>query len=191
MTDQDDKRLFLFLCSSTRRNGNAELLARHACERFPSRWAQHWLHHSDLPLPPFVDIRHAGGDGHYDPPTGNLRVLLDATLAATDLVFVAPVYWYGLPTAAKLYLDHWTGCLRAPGLDFRARMTGKRLWAVTIVSDPDRSLAEPLLGTLRLTANYMKMIWAGSVVGYGNRPGDVLNDADSIAAARRLFLPPA
>ena len=190
MTNQDDNRHFLFLCSSTRRNGNAELLARHACESFPRRWEQYWLHHLDLPLPLFVDIRHAGEDGRYDPPTGNLRTLLDATLAATDLVFVAPVYWYGLPTAAKLYLDHWTGWLRAPGLEFRARMAAKRLWAVTIVSDPDRAAADPLLGTLRLTADYMKMVWAGSVGGYGNRPGDVMNDAASVAAAERLFLPP-
>ena len=39
-------------------------------------------------------------------------MLLDATLAATDLVFVAPVYWYSLPAAAKLYLDYWSAWLR-------------------------------------------------------------------------------
>jgi hypothetical protein len=184
-----DDRQFLFLISSTRRNGNAEILAHHAAGWLPSHYEQRWLHHLDMPLPPFVDVRHNGGDGHYEMPTGHHRTLLDATLAATDIVFVAPVYWYSLPAAAKLYLDHWTAWLRVPGLDFRVRMAGKRLWAVTIVSDPDRSLAEPLLGTLRLTAAYMKMEWAGSLVGLGNRAGDVLNDVVGMTAAETLFLP--
>ena len=47
--------------------------------------------------------------------------------------------------------------------------------------------AEPLLGTLRLTAAYLKMQWAGAVVGYGNRPGDVSTDAEGLAAAQNLF----
>jgi multimeric flavodoxin WrbA len=183
-------RRFLFLLSSTRRNGNAEVLARHAAKKLPRQWEQRWLHHLDHPLPSFMDIRHADGDDHYDPPTGNLRELLDATLWSTDIVFVAPVYWYGLPAAAKLYLDHWSGWLRVFGLDFRARMAGKRLWAVTIVSDPDRSAAEPLLGTLQLTAAYMNMVWAGSVVGYGNRLGDVVKDDTGMAAAEKLFQAP-
>ena len=155
-----DDRQFLFLVSSTRRNGNAELLAHHAAGRLPPRWEQRWLHHLDMPVPPFVDVRHNGGDGRYEMPTEHLRTLLDATLAATDIVFVAPVYWYSLPAAAKLYLDHWTGWLRVPGLDFRARMAGKRLWA-------------------------------GAVVGLGNRAGDVLNDAPGMTAAETLFIPPA
>jgi NAD(P)H-dependent FMN reductase len=182
-----DDREFLFLVSSTRRNGNAETLARRAAASLPPRWEQRWLHHLEMPVPQFLDIRHSGSDGRYEMPTGHLRTLLDATLAATDIVFVAPVYWYSLPAAAKLYLDHWSGWLRVPGLDFRARMAGKRLWAVSIVSDPDRSLADPLLDTLRLTAEYMKMEWAGAVVGFGNRAGDVPNDEVGMTAAAALF----
>lgn len=181
-------RQFLFLMSSARRNGNAEILTRHATKNFPPRWQQRWLHHLDLPLPPFLDIRH-DGDDHYEPPSGNLRILAEATLIATDVVFVAPVYWYNLPAAAKVYLDHWSGWLRVPCLDFRARMEGKRMWSITVVSDPDRSYAEPLLKSLQLCADYMQMIWAGSVVGYGNCPGDVLNDSVSLSAAEMLFQP--
>lgn len=180
-------RKILFLTSSARREGNAEILARHAALSLPADVEQRWLHHLDLPLSPFKDIRHEPGGGTYPMPSGAARQLLDETLAATDLVFVSPVYWYALPAAAKLYLDHWSGWLRVPGLDFKIRMAGKRMWAVTIVSDPDRSTAEPLLGTLRLTAAYLHMQWAGAVVGYGNRPGDVGTDDEGTAAAEQLF----
>jgi multimeric flavodoxin WrbA len=178
-------RRFLFLLSSTRQRGNAELLARHAAAPLPSNTEQQWLRLSDLPLPDFRDTRDTGGT--YPVPDGHGATLLQATLAASDLVFVAPVYWYALPTLAKHYLDHWTGWMRVPDLDFKLRMAGKSMWAVTILSDTDHRFAEPLLGTLRLTADYMDMRWAGSVIGYGNHSGDVLKDKAALAAAEKLF----
>jgi len=182
-----DKRRFLFLLSSARAEGNAEILAKHAAAQLPAHSAQRWLALRELEMPAFVDSRHEASGGAYNMPTGDARLLLDETLAATDIVFVAPVYWYGLPAPAKLYLDHWSGWMRVPGVDFKARMVGKRLWVITIVSDPDRSTAEPLLGGLRLTASYLNMTWAGAVVGYGNRAGDVLKDDEAVAAAENLF----
>jgi NAD(P)H-dependent FMN reductase len=177
---------FLFLLASARADGNSETLARHAAAKLQTE-DQSWLRLSELPLPPFEDIRHDGSGGAYAAPTGHARTLLDATLAATDLVFVMPVYWYSLPATVKLYLDHWSGWMRVAGLDFRPRMASKRLWAIISVSDEDRSVADPLLDTMRLTADYMKMPFAGSAVGYGNRPRDVLDDAVGLAQAEALF----
>jgi multimeric flavodoxin WrbA len=179
---------FLFLLTGARANGNSERLARHAAASLPATVAQSWIRLSELNLPPFEDIRHVPGRGTYPQPDGAMRMLLDATLAATDLVFVAPLYWYALPAAAKLYLDHWSGWMRVPGLDFRARMAGRRMWAITTVSDEDRSVAEPLLDTLRRSAAYMAMEWRGAAVGYGSKPDDVLNDADGLAQANALFV---
>lgn len=179
-------RKFLFLLSSARHHGNAETLARHAAKRLPSHVKQEWLRHSDLPLPPFEDIRHEGS-GIYPAPTGNARNLLDATLAATDIVFVAPVYWYTVPAAAKIYLDYWSGWMRVKGLDFRPRMGGKSLWAVTILSDTNFSEADPTIGMLKLGAEYMKMHWKGALIGYGNKPGDVMEDAPSVTRAEKYF----
>ena len=183
----DAPRHFLFLLSSARQGGNAEALARAAAKNLPAGAQQTWLRHDDLPLPAFDDIRHAGS-GVYPMPEGHGRKLLDATLAATDLVFVAPVYWYSLPAPAKLYLDHWSGWMRLPGIDFRPRMAGKTMWAVTMLSDRDMTQAEPLLGCLTWTAKYLAMNWGGSVIGYGNKPDDVLTDAPALAEAAKLFV---
>lgn len=180
-------RHFLFLVSSARSGGNTETLARAAAKSLPAEARQTWLRHADLPLPDFVDIRHSG-DGTYPLPEGHGRTLLDATLAATDLVFVAPVYWYSLPTAAKLYLDHWSGWMRLPGIDFRPRMAGKTMWAVTMLSDRDTAQAEPLLGSLKWTAEYLKMNWGGALLGYGNKPDDVLADEPALKQAMMFFV---
>jgi NAD(P)H-dependent FMN reductase len=181
-------RRVLFLVASARRAGNSETLARRAEKSLPAGAAREWIHLQDVPLPPFVDHRHApGSDGTFPQPSGNEAVLLDATLLATDLVFVAPLYWYGLPASAKLYLDYWTAWMRVPGRDFRARMAGKTAWAIGALSDEDPALVEPLVQTLRLSARYLGMEWGGQLFGYGSRPGDVLTDAEALAAADAFF----
>ena len=173
---------FLFLVASAREEGAAERLARRAAQALAEIDEARWLRLADLPLDPFIDIRHEG-DGTYPAPADTPERLLDATLQATDLIFVVPVYWYGLPALAKLYLDHWSGWMRVPGVDFKARMAGKRLWAITIVSDETPASAEPLLGCLRLTADYMNMEWGGALIGNANKPADILDDADALRQA--------
>ncbi|MFB6894269.1 NAD(P)H-dependent oxidoreductase [Kitasatospora sp. NPDC056327] len=182
----DARRSFLFLDAGARADGNSVQLARlAAAASLPEGAEQRWLRLADHPLPPFEDLRHVEG-GRYEPPAGHGRVLLDATLAATDLVFVTPLYWYALPTAAKLYLDHWSGWQRLPGVDFRERMARGTLWVVTAyATEPDK--AEPLIGTLRLTAEYLGMRWGGALLGRGNRPGDVLGDERALAGAGSFF----
>ncbi|MFD0277207.1 flavodoxin family protein [Kitasatospora sp. NPDC127111] len=179
-------RRFLFLNASSRADGNSERLARLAAgASLPAGAEQRWLRLSEHPLPPFEDRRHAV-DGGFPEPVGHERTLLDATLAATDLVFVAPLYWYSLPTSAKLYLDHWSAWMRLPGADFRARMAGGTIWAVTaLATEPEK--ADPLIGTLRLCADYLGMRWGGALLGNGTRPGEVLKDDQALVAATSFF----
>lgn len=182
------QRHFTFLIASARRQGNSEWLARQAASHLPQGTAQQWLHLADLPLAPFEDIRHSVGV--YPQPTGHEKVLFDATLTATDLIFVVPLYWYSVPASAKLYLDYWSGWLRVPGADFKPRMAGKTLWGVCALSEEDQTRADPLIGTLAITADYMSMKFGGVLLGYGNRPGDVEADKTATEKARTFFANP-
>ena len=134
----------------------------------------------------FEDIRHHE-TRKYSVESESERLLLESTLAATDLVIASPVYWYSVSALTKLYLDHWSAWMRLDGVDFRARMAGKTMWAISALSDDDWSGAQPLIDTLRLSADYMKMHWGGSLLGYGNRPHDILNDAPSMERAEKFF----
>ncbi len=180
----------LFVLGSARQGGNAERLARHAAAHLPAATPIEWLSLREHPLPPFEDRRHEPG-AVFAPPLGPEAELLAHTLAAEHLVFVVPVYWYSLPADAKRYLDHWSAWLRVPEVNFRARMTGKTLSVITCLSDDDPALAEPLLQTLRLTADYMGMRYHGALVAYGNRPGDALERPAQCEAAARFFQPPS
>ncbi|MBI3346727.1 MAG: NAD(P)H-dependent oxidoreductase [Burkholderiales bacterium] len=186
MTDSADRRV-LVLLASARGDGNAELMARAAVAALPTGTEVRWQRLAGLALPPFEDIRHSVGQ--YPAPTGDLAGLLDDTLWATDLLVAAPLYWYSLPASLKLYLDHWSAFLRVPGLDFRARMGGKAMYVVCATSSGDEPhLAQPLVDSLRFSADYMKMRWGGAVLGDGTRPGDVLKDEAAMTAAARLLL---
>lgn len=179
-------RRFLFLLCSTRSCGNTEQLAYAAAASLPPNAEQKWLHLMDYPLPNFVDLRH---DGPYPAPFGSAKVLLEATLHATDLVLVAPLYWYSLPAPAKQYLDHWSGWMRLPNLAFRERMKGKSMWAV-VASSGNRTETEPLEAMLKLTSQYMHMNWIGLLFGTGSRPNDIQEDALALQQAESFFSGP-
>jgi multimeric flavodoxin WrbA len=179
------KRRFTFLITSARRDGNTEMLTRKAAESLPQHYEQLWLRLSELPLPPFEDIRHSVGV--YPQPTSNERTLFDATLNATDLVFSVPLYWYSVPTSAKHYLDYWSAWLRVPGADFRKRMAGKTLWGICVLSEEDQGRADPLINMLANTADYLKMDFGGVLLGYGSRPGDVTLDTEALTRAQTFF----
>ncbi|GAA1662477.1 NAD(P)H-dependent oxidoreductase [Glycomyces endophyticus] len=182
----DSPRSFLFLLGSSRTGGNTETLVRAAAEHLEPEAGQRWLRLADLDLPPFRDVRHLG-DGRTPAAEGAERVLQEATLAATDVVVASPLYWYSVSGSVKNYLDHWSGWLRVPGLDFKARMRGRRMWGVTVQGDEEPDVAAPLAGTLRLSAEYMGMEWKGVLLGYGSRPGQVLRDERALTAAKTFF----
>ncbi len=177
---------FLFLLGSSRRDGNTEILARHAAASLPEHSTKEWLHLMDLPLSPFEDLRHS--TGVYPQPVGHEKTLAIATLAATDIVFATPLYWYTMSASTKLYLDYWSGWMRVPGLDFREKMVGKTAWLISANSDEaGEKMSEAMILTFQLSAEYLGMHWGGTLLGYANRPGDILQDSKGLDAAASFF----
>lgn len=178
-------RSFLFVLASTRADGNSERLARRAAQQLPEGATARWLRLTELALPPFSDTRHSTGYGALQ---GAARELRDATLAATDLVLVTPVYWYGVTWLAKHYLDHWSAWMRDAELAFKPAMAGKNLWAVIVDSDTDdEGSSYPLFDQLRRTADYLSMKWRGALLGHANKPGEIAASEAASRAAERFF----
>ncbi|KKD05186.1 flavodoxin family protein [Streptomyces sp. WM6386] len=178
-------RRFLFVLGSSRDDGNTELLARTAAEQLADDVEQQWIDLNDHPLPDFEDLRH--DSDHARPTEGNVGLLFDATLAATDIVIASPLYWYSLSGQAKRYLDHWSGWLRTPGADFKGTLAGRTLWGVTALAHEEFEVADPLIGTLHHSAAYMRMRFGGVLLGNGSKPGDVRGDTQALARAKTFF----
>ncbi|MFK0173175.1 flavodoxin family protein [Streptomyces sp. NPDC090306] len=185
-------RSFLFLLGSARVEGNTELLARAAAEQLPGDVEQRWLDLSQLRLPDFSDTRRATDPS--SPVEDDEELLRQATLAATDVVIASPLYWYSVSSSTKRYLDYWSNWLSAPNPGFRARMAGRTLWGVTVMTHREEIVAEPLILTLHHTAAYMGMRFGGVLLGNGSRPGQVLDDERALTRAKTFFAqdaPPA
>lgn len=189
-------RRFLFVLGSSRSDGNTEMLARAAAEQLPDDVEQVWIDLARHPLPDFEDLRH--DSDHVRPEGDNSALLLDATLAATDIVIASPLYWYSVSAHVKRYLDHWSGWLRTPGLDFKEHMAGRTLWGVTALAHDEEEVAEPLVGTLNHSAAYLGMLphclkgvggtpIGGVLLGNGSKPGDVLRDTAALTRAKTFF----
>ncbi|MFF4325823.1 flavodoxin family protein [Streptomyces sp. NPDC001591] len=182
-------RSFLFLLASARRDGNSELLARAAAQQLGAGAQQTWLDLTRLSLSDYVDERHAPG-GATDGDEVE-AVLHRATLDASDIVIVSPLYWYSLSSYAKRYLDYWSKWLATPDPGFKAKMAGRTLWGVTAMAHQQEVVAEPLRLTLHHTAAYMGMRFGGVLLGNGTRPGHVLADERAAARAKAFFAPEA
>lgn len=163
--------------------GNTEWLARTAAASLPSDDQQEWLHLARMDLPAFVDQRHTIGE--YPAPKADLGQLLAETMSATDLVFVAPVYWYSLPSSLKQMLDHWSAWMRIPGVPFKDNMHHKNLYLIT--TSGDRSKAQPMIDAVGLCADFLGMKRAGVLWGKGGPPHAVVDDVEAVKQARTLF----
>ncbi len=176
----------LFLVASARQPGvlgNTEQLAQLAAHSLPSHAAPTWHHLAHMALPMFQDLRH--DVGHYPMPEGDLRVLLNATMSATDIVWVMPVYWYSFPNCLKNYIDHWSAWMRVEGLPFKAEMAKKTLHL--IVTSGDRATAQSAIDSAWLCAKFLNMRQGGLLWGKGGPPQAVLNDTRANAQATHFF----
>ncbi|MFD3517666.1 flavodoxin family protein [Streptomyces sp. NPDC058657] len=183
-TDDRPGRSFLFVLGSSRADANTEILSRAAAAQLPAGYTQNWVDLNRIPLPDFQDGRHDTGTWTAGESEEMLR---EATLAATDVVIASPLYWYTVSAQTKRYLDYWSGWLTAPGSDFKARMAGRRLWAVSAMAHREPEVAEGMLTTLRYTAAYMGMGFGGALLGSASRPGQIRQDEEAMIRAKTFF----
>jgi NAD(P)H-dependent FMN reductase len=174
----------LFLLSSARKGGNSEGMARAAAGGLPDSVVQDWCDLTQIALPPFEDLRHGAS---YRPLSPAMADLAKRSVQASDIVFVAPLYWYGLPAPAKLYLDHWSHWMRLPDLDFKSRMAGKRVWLIMAHAGSTTAEIAPAQEGLRLAAAYLGMGWGGALLADANAPGEWRKDPQAQSAAAGFF----
>ena len=179
-------RSFLFVLGSARADGNSERLARRAAAHLPADVPQRWIDLKSVRLPEYED-RRLREDRAYLPTDQAELELLHATLDATDIALVSPLYWYTLSSSTKTYLDYWTGWFHIPGMRFKERMAGRTLWVVTALGEDDLHAADPLVESVKRSADYMKMRFGGVLLGIGSRPGQVEEDTRAMTGATTFF----
>lgn len=162
-------RRFLFLTASPRPGSNSSRLAGHAARFLPDGAKAHWLDLNAPALPAFRDLR----PGNPGVPMGRLGDVFAQVMLASDLVFAAPIYWYGFPAPLHLMLSHLSGWLDVPELRVMETLRGKRVFLITTRADPDPTVPQPAETLLRRSAEWLGMTWAGALHGVADAPGEI------------------
>lgn len=104
---------------------------------------------------------------------GRLGDVFGQIMLASDIVIVAPIYWYAFPGPLHLLLAHLSGWLDVPELRMLDSLKGKRLWLVTTRADPDPSVPAQAEAMLRRTGEWLGMTWGGALHGVADAPGEI------------------
>src|SRR6478609_7635457 len=111
---------------SSRENGNTEELAKAVLSGIDTEEV-YLRHHT---IHPITDMRHDElgftnqQDDYYD---------IAKKMAAHDtILFVTPLYWYGMSGLMKNFVDRWSESLRDSTINFKEQMKNKRVYVLVV-----------------------------------------------------------
>lgn len=193
-----ERRRVLVLSASPRKDGNSRRLAAALAEGAGE--AGHEAAVADL------NEAMTGGflrdcrvcrraDGTCSIEDGYERLLRDRVAAADALVYATPLYWYGMAATLKNFFDRmvcYTSASHPDSVALTAGLTGKRSALLLTAEESYSGASLAVIAQLQEMSRYLHHEFVGSVIGVGNRRGEVEADpSDPVEAAfdlgRRLF----
>ncbi|HET7578424.1 MAG TPA: flavodoxin family protein [Bacillales bacterium] len=170
----------LVIYGSSRPNGNTEQLAKIALEGIKTED----VYLRDKNITPITDLRHA--ENGFSKINDDYYKIAEAMLSHDRILFVNPVYWYGMSGRMKLFIDRWSESLADPVLAFKNKMNGKKMYVLAVGGDNPKIKALPLVMQFQHTFEFVGASFEGYVIGEANRPGDILSDEDGVEKAQTL-----
>ncbi len=165
---------------SSRRGANSEILAEHLLRDLPATR----LYLYEQPVAPITDLRH--DPKGFPPVPEEYGRMITQMLEHDILLFVTPLYWYGMSGAMKNFVDSFSHALRDPRLGFKERIREKEGYAVIVGGDQVRRKAIPLVEQFGLIFDFLGMKYGGYLIGQGGKPGDIMADSRALQDAAAL-----
>ena len=166
------------LLASSRRDGNSEMLTNRVLQG---------IEHDEVFLldhrmEPIWDQRH--DEAGFSPVEDDYEPLLQKFLEQDIIVFAVPLYWFGMPGQLKVFFDRWSQYMRDERFNLKERLHGKKAYVIVTGSSPDPKIAGlPLVQQFGYLFDYMAMDFEDYVIGYGNKPGEIMDDPYALAKA--------
>lgn len=170
----------LVIYGSSRENGNTEALANILLNGIEVEE----IYLRKKVIKPITDKRHDQegftylADDYYD--------IVSQLLNHDHVVFVTPLYWYGMSGVMKLFIDRWSESLRDEKLDFREKMKHKKMYVMVVGGDNPKQKALPLIMQFKHIFDFFDAQFEGYLIGEASLPGDILADTHAIDQAKQL-----
>jgi len=170
----------LVIYGSSRKDGNSETLARTALKGVPHTE----VHLMEKNILPIEDKRHDPAGFH--PLGDDYDEVIQAVREHDTLVFVTPLYWYGMSGLMKNFAHRWWQSLRSPHFEFKPAMAKKQAYVIITGGDNPRLKALPPVQQFQSIFGFMGMTISGYIIGHANAPGDLEKDARALFEAGEL-----
>ncbi|MED1801128.1 flavodoxin family protein [Brevibacillus porteri] len=168
----------LVLHGSSRDAGNTEQLTNLALEGVPHTS----IRLREKSIRPIHDQRH--DEGGFDAVADDYDEVTEAVLAHDFLIFSTPIYWYGMSGHMKNYVDRWSQSMRDKRYSFKESLGQKQAYVITTGGDQPRLKGLPLIQQFQYVFSFVGMLFAGYMIGEGNKPGDVWSDQRAVEEAK-------
>ena len=152
------------LFASARRNGNTGQLMDSIAEQLQIEV----IDLAALAISPY-DYEHKNRDDDFDP-------LMQHVLGYDQIILASPVYWYGVSTPMKIFLDRLCDFLDLPELQEQGRKF-RRKRGFLVCTSYQKDASPVFVSAMQQTLEYLGMEYGGSVHvscrnGYREAPGD-------------------
>ncbi|PYZ96735.1 NAD(P)H-dependent oxidoreductase [Alteribacter lacisalsi] len=170
----------LVLYGSSRADGNSEQLAEklignHKAERMYMR---------EKRMADIEDRRHVPAG--FEKKDDDYYEVLDRLMAHDTVIFVTPLYWYGMSGVMKRFVDRWSETLRDRKVPFRATMKEKTFYLVVTGGDNPKQKALPLVLQFQHICTFFGTEFGGYVIGEANEPGQIAGDREAMLLAEEM-----
>ncbi|MBM7553467.1 flavodoxin family protein [Thalassobacillus pellis] len=166
---------------STRENGNTEALTEKALEGISADR----IFLKDYQIKNITDQRHEPGG--FDKVVDDYDKIIETVLKADVLIFATPIYWYGMASPMKTFVDRWSQTLKdARYPNFKESMGKKAAYILAVGGDDPRTKGIPLVEQFKYICAFIGMNYQGHILGEGGKPEEILNDVDALEEARKL-----
>lgn len=161
------------------RNGNSEMLAELVLENINVTD----IYLRDKHIEPVKDLRDT--DIRIEMPEDDFEEVISTMLKHDILLFVTPLYWYGMSGIMKNFIDRWFQVLRDERYHFRETMSQKKAYVI-VVGSGAKMRGLPLVQQFQLIFDYFSTTFSGYILGNANHPKEILQDQQAILAAELL-----
>ncbi|MBU9723435.1 MULTISPECIES: flavodoxin family protein [Bacillaceae] len=167
---------------STRDQGNTERLTEEVIKYLPNVTKINLKHYH---IKDIIDQRH---EVHgFSPVEDDYDQIIDQLLECKVLIFATPIYWYGMTSVMKRFIDRWSQTVRDKSYpNFKDLMSDKQAYIIAVGGDNPRVKGLPLVQQFSYICQFIGLNYKGFVLGEGIKPNDILNDNQAIENARKL-----
>lgn len=169
------------LYGGTRDGGNTELLT----ETVIGDLSVNRIFLKDYQMNHIIDQRHdkKGFDNVEDDYDSVVSKMIDADV----LIFATPIYWYGMSSVMKTFIDRWSQTARDDKFpNFKETMANKHVYLTAVGGDEPRIKGLPLVQQFKYICEFMNLNFIDYILGNGVKPLDVLKDEKSIEYAKAI-----